>query len=274
MPALSRRHNVGASSAPSLLLTVLGELVLPTRRPAWTSALVEVLAGLGVEEKASRQALARTAAEGFIVAERDGRRVRWALTETGERLLSDGAERIYSFAKPQPAWDGRWLVLSVPVVSDRQLRHQLRTRLSWAGFGSPAPGLWVSANPHREAEAKQLLDDLGLAASTLSFTGPFAGIGTEQDLVNQAWNLRELAGHYTAFLAEFADAAPAPGLVTLLTQVRLVHEWRRFPFLDPQLPAELLPPDWVGARAGVVFRELHGAWHDEAQRHWHRLATL
>jgi phenylacetic acid degradation operon negative regulatory protein len=272
-PALTRRHNVGAASARSLLLTVLGEYVLPTGQPAWTSALVTVLTGLGVEEKASRQALARTASEGFIVAGRAGRRVRWQLTEPGRRLLTDGAERIYSFAAPTPSWDGRWLMVSVTVSEgQRRLRHQLRTRMTWAGFGSPAPSLWVSPNTHREAEAKQILGDLGLSDIALSFIGPFAGIGTQENLVDQAWNLRQLAQHYQAFLDEFADAHPAPGEETLLTQVRLVHEWRRFPFLDPQLPSELLPPDWIGTRAGVLFRQLHAAWHGEAQQHWHSLA--
>jgi phenylacetic acid degradation operon negative regulatory protein len=272
-PALTRRHSVGAGSARSLLLTVLGEYVLPGAQPAWTSALVAVLAGLGVEEKASRQALARTAAEGFIVAERAGRRVRWQLTEPGRRLLTDGAERIYSFAASTPTWDGRWLLVSVTVSEgQRQLRHQLRTRMTWAGFGSLAPNLWVSPNGHREGEAKQILVDLGLSDAALSFTGPFAGIGTQDNLVDQAWNLHHLAEHYQAFLDEFAGARPAPGQETLLTQVRLVHEWRRFPFLDPQLPTELLPLDWIGTRAAALFRDLHAAWQVQAQRHWRRLA--
>jgi len=67
-PSLSRRHSVGAASARSWLLTVLGEFVLPGDQPAWTSSLVAALAGLGLEEKASRQALARTAADGLIRA--------------------------------------------------------------------------------------------------------------------------------------------------------------------------------------------------------------
>src|SRR5262249_37219715 len=79
------------------------------------------------------------------------------------------------------------------------------------------------------------------------------------------WNLRELARHYRDFLAGFGRLRPAAGEPTLRAQLRLVHEWRRFPFLDPQLPAELLPPDWIGRRAGVLFRDRHRAWHAEAQ---------
>lgn len=272
--ALYRRHTVPATSARSLLLTVLGELVLPSNAPAWTAALVAVLGGLGVEEKAARQALARTAADGLIAAQRDGRRVRWRLTDSGRHLLTDGAQRIYTFARPQPAWDGRWLVLAVTVPErERRLRDRLRTRMAWAGFGSPAAYLWVSPNTHREAEAKQILGDLGLLDSALSFTGPLGAIGTEQTIVDEAWNLRELAGHYDDFLAEFAGRRPATADETLRTQIRLVHQWRRFPFLDPQLPRELLPADWIGHRAGAVFRQLHDFWHERAQRRWRELSA-
>jgi len=271
-PVMRRRHSLGGASARALLLTVLGELVRPAAAPAWTSSLLDVLTGLGLAEKAARQALARTATDGVIHAERTGRRVRWQLTGPGRRLLTEGAERIYSFAGQTSTWDGRWLILAVSVPeSRRKLRHQVRTRMTWAGFGSLAPNLWVSPNVDREAEAKQVLDEVGLAATTLSFTGPFAGIGVERNVVERAWDLRDIAGHYRAFLAEFAERRPAPGRETMLAQLRLVHEWRRFPFLDPQLPAELLPPDWIGIRAAALFRDLHAAWHAEAQRQWREI---
>ena len=65
-PALSRRRELGATSARSLLLTLLGEFVLPRAEPVWTQVLIDVLGGLGVEHKSARQALARTAAEGLL----------------------------------------------------------------------------------------------------------------------------------------------------------------------------------------------------------------
>src|SRR5690606_22701177 len=79
-PALSRRRELGATSARSLLLTVLGEFVLPRDEAVWTQVLIDVLGGLGVEPKSARQALARTAAEGLLVSDREGRRVRWSLS--------------------------------------------------------------------------------------------------------------------------------------------------------------------------------------------------
>jgi len=162
-PVLSRRREVGGGSARSLLMTILGEFVLPAARPVWTGTLVDVLAMLDVEEKSAWQALARTTGEGWLSSDRVGRRVRWHLTAPGRRLLVEGTERIYSFGSDDHDWDGRWLVLLISVPESlRDLRHTLHTRMSWAGFGTPTPGVWISPRTDAEADVRQVLADLAL----------------------------------------------------------------------------------------------------------------
>jgi len=271
-PALSRRRELGATSARSLLLTVLGEFVLPRPEPVWTQTLIDVLAELGVEQKSARQALARTAAEGLLVSDRSGRRVRWSLSASGRRLLTDGAARIYGFGTRTAAWDGRWLVLLVSVPeSRRQLRHRLRTQLAWAGLGSPTPGVWVTPDAAKQDEVARVIADLGLTAVSSSFVGPFGAIGAERDVVAQAWDLAGIEGAYAHFLAAFGSAAPATPAEVMTAQIHLVHAWRRFPFLDPSLPGELLPDGWAGARAAALFGTLHAQWDGPAVRHWRAL---
>lgn len=272
-PALSRRRELGAASARSMLLTVLGEYVLPRDEPAWTKVLVDVLGRLGVEQKSARQALARTAAEGLLTSDRAGRRVRWSLSESGRRLLTDGAARIYGFGAPAPPWDGRWLVLLVSVPEARRaLRHRLRTRLAWAGLGSPSPGVWISPDPGKQAEVRDVVADLELGGVTSSFVGTFGAIGEQAEMVAQAWDLAEVEQAYEEFIAEFGSARPAGPDEVMVRQVQLVHAWRRFPFLDPKLPGELLPRGWAGARAAELFDSRHGRWARQAQAHWSRLA--
>lgn len=267
-----RRRDTGAASARSLLLTVLGEFVLPRDAPAWTGALVPALAEVGVEEKAARQALSRTAAEGLLSSEREGRRVRWVLTPAGTRLLVQGTERIYGFGRRVEAWDGRWLVVAVSVPeAQRQLRHRLRTRLTWAGLGSPMPGLWVTPDVDKEKEVGAVVEDLGVEAH--SFTGPFGQIGDEQRVVTSAWALDDVERRYRDFLAGVRELSPSSPGDAFAAQVRLVQEWRRFPFLDPALPPELLPVTWPGGEAADAFHRLHDAWHADAQEHWELLCT-
>src|SRR5712691_3418360 len=194
-PTLSRRHAAGAGSARGLLFTVLGEFVLPTGGSAWTSAFVEVFSRLGVEEKAIRQALARTGADGWIRPERHGRRTRWLLTADGDRLLTEGTERIYAHPGSQPDWDGTWLLVLARVPeSDRSARHHLRTRLSWAGLGSAAPGVWLSTHAERISEIEDVLRHAGVTDRQI-FVAQHRG-GELESLVAQAWDLAAIEKQY------------------------------------------------------------------------------
>jgi phenylacetic acid degradation operon negative regulatory protein len=269
-----RRRAVGSGSARSLLLTILGEFVLPRAEPVWTGSLVAGLGDLGVEEKAARQALARTAADGVLRPDRVGRRTRWELSDHGQDLLRSGAARIFGFMRERRAWDGRWLVLAVTVPETRRsLRHRLRTRLTWVGMGSPTAGLWVVPDADRTEEVASIVADLGIGANAMSWVGPAAGIGDPHDLVAAAWTLDVVEQAYEEFVTRFSGQRVRTGREAFGAQVSLVQAWRRFPFLDPELPAELLDHDWPGPAAAALFHRCHERWHDAAQAHWDELAA-
>ncbi|MDT4984056.1 MAG: phenylacetic acid degradation operon negative regulatory protein [Pseudonocardiales bacterium] len=265
-PTMSRRHAAGSESARGLLFTVLGEFVLPHGGTAWTSALIDVLGRLEIEEKAARQALMRTAADGWLSAERIGRRTRWRLTDNAERLLTEGAERIYGFTGTAPRWDGRWLLVMARVPeTDRPARHLLRTRLAWAGFGSPAPGLWISTHTDRVDEVERVLEAAGVLADARIFRAEHVGGGESATMVGQAWDLAAIEQSYRDFLDEFESPNSADPLTR---QIDLVHSWRRFPWIDPALPRELLPARWSGRKAGQLFARRHARWSTEATARW------
>ena len=268
-PRLSRRNAAGAPSARGLLFTLLGEFVLPGDGVAWTSAVVAVFGRLGIEEKATRQALMRTAAAGWLDAEKIGRRTRWRLTASARRLLTDGAERIYSFSGPVEAWDGRWLLVTLRVPErDRRARHVVRTRLSWAGFGSLGGGLWISPHPDREAEVIQVLREAGVADDAHVFVATRAGVGDAREMVAAAWDLAVVEEHYEQFISGFRARVPPD---VLARHIEMVHAWRRFPSIDPALPRELLPARWSGLQAAQLFADRHEEWSPEACREWKRL---
>ncbi len=266
---MSRRHAAGAESARGLLFTVLGEFVLPGGGAAWTSAFIEVLGRLGVEEKATRQALMRTADDGWLVSERVGRRTRWRLTPSAVQLLTEGTERIYGFTGATTDWDGRWLMVLARVPeTDRPARHLLRTRLTWAGFGSPAPGVWISTHTERIDEVERLFAQTPAFDDARIFIAEHHGERDLTGMVHQAWDLRAIDAAYLEFLTEFSSAvAPAP----LERLVELVHSWRAFPWLDPNLPRALLPPTWSGENAARLFAERHATWSPDAAADWLRL---
>lgn len=267
-PALS------AGSARSLLLTVLGELVLPEDRPVWTSSLLYVLAGVGVETQTARQAIARGAAAGWIEAQRRGREVRWQITPTGRRLIERGAERVFSIGSDVPAWDGQWLIVVITIPQRKSaVRKRLYGALSWAGFGNPTPGVWLTPYSDRAAEIRGTVRDLGLRESTLSFVGRSVDVGlSDAEIVQRAWDLDGLADMYDELLKRYSELRPEPGDPVLFTHVEMVSHWQRFPFVDPQLPEELLP-DWIGRRAAALFEKLRAEWHDEAHARWREVVA-
>lgn len=269
-PTLSRRHAAGSASARGLLFTVLGEFVLPAGGTAWTSALIDVLGRLGVEEKAARQALMRTSADGWLTAERIGRRTRWQLTEAAERLLTDGAQRIYGFTGSRADWDGHWLVvLARAPETERPARHVLRTRLRWAGLGNPAPGMWLGPHAERAGEVRAVLAEAGTPDAHVFVAEHRAG--DIAGLVAQAWDLDAIAAEYDAFRDTFAIARRADPLAAT---AELVHAWRRFPWIDPELPDALLPRRWSGRAAAALFADRHARWAPRATESWRALNEL
>jgi phenylacetic acid degradation operon negative regulatory protein len=255
-----------------MLLTVLGEFVHPRAETVWTATLIEALGTLGVEEKSARQALTRTAAEDLLTSSRHGRRVLWRLTDEGSRLLEEGTRRIYGFMRERRPWDGRWLVLTVAIPeSRRQLRHRLRTRLTWLGLGSPTPGLWVTPDAGEEPAVHAVVRDLGLEHQAFAWVGPATAIGDENRLLEQAWDLGEVEQRYLEFLQDYEERQAESPRDAFLAQVQMVQDWRRFPFLDPDLPRELLDHDWPGPRAGAAFHNRHALWHRKAQAEWDRM---
>jgi phenylacetic acid degradation operon negative regulatory protein len=265
-----RRHSeVAGSSARSLLLTVLGSVVLPNAAAAWTSSLLSALDSVGVEERAARQAISRSAAAGWLVKDKQGRRVRWRLTERAQKVLGEGAGRIYTFGERQRSWDHHWLLVfaSIPEAR-RDLRYRLRVRLNWAGFGSLGWGIWVSPWTERESEALEVLESLGTDLGARSFVAAHGCIGDPGDLVRSAWELEHLAAAYRSFQQRHEHHEPATATEAMATTIALVHDWRRFPAMDPGLPPELLPPSWPGTAAARLFTEVHRRWYPVAQQRW------
>lgn len=270
-PILGLRQDAtaGVDTTRGLLLTILGEFVLPHDGRAWTQTLLELLRLLGVNDKAGRQALARMQQSGWLARDKVGRRVQWALTAQALRLLQPGARRIYEFGRGSRDWDGSWVVVLASVPErERHLRYRMTAGLNWAGFGSAGQGVWLSPWVEQERAAVALLTDLGIEATT--FRAELGDLGRPQSLASQAWDLAALRAQYTAFVAEtdqLVALAPA-GADAAAALALLVHRWRRFPFLDPDLPSALLPDDWPARAATERFTELRAALRPAALEWW------
>jgi phenylacetic acid degradation operon negative regulatory protein len=120
----------------------------------------------------------------------------------------------------------------------------------------------------RLEETREVIRELGLQDSTMAFVGTTVKMGiTDLEIVRRAWNLDEVAERYEQLIAKFSEARPAPGDDVLVEHLSLVDQWTQFPYMDPQLPHDLLP-DWIGRRAARTFVDLYRQWAPMAQDRW------
>jgi phenylacetic acid degradation operon negative regulatory protein len=181
-------------------------------------------------------------------------------------MLRTGYPRIFGFGDPW-TWGGQWLLLVVRVPErHRGLRDHLRTQLEWAGFGSLGGGLWITPRAERWAEARAAVED-GSEVEVLGFSATgMAEFGDPRLIVAQAWDLPAVGALYREFIDEFGSLRPKSDADVFRSQTSMVHAWRKFPFLDPELPEQLLPDDWPRDQARDLFRNRHRAWRAGAER--------
>lgn len=258
------------TSARSLLFTILGELVHPDPLPVWTASLLYVLKAAGFSEQASRQAIARGVAAGWMASERRGREARLRLTPELNRRFDEGERRVFAYnsADAEP-WDGRWLMVMISIPNEhRTARKRMYSALQWAGLGNPTPGVWLTPHTDRADEIARVVADLGLRESTLSVVGEPAAIGlSEAEIVRRSWDLTSVAATYEDLRARFRDLRPEPGDAALLAHLDLAGALRHFPFVDPQLPEALLPR-WVGRDVTRWSQQLSREWSEAAHARW------
>ena len=75
-----------------------------------------------------------------------------------------------------------------------------------------------------------------------------------------------MIAQYETFIAEFVHLRPKTPEDCFVAYVSLMSRWRLFPFIDPDLPAELLPKGWLRERAYTLFQDRRRRWFEPAQR--------
>lgn len=254
----------------SLLLTFLGDHLAERRIAVFSGSIIGALARVGVAEQATRSTLSRMVGRGLLERRREGRRAYFALTPRAEEILADGGTRIWRTGAVNTSADGQWTIIAFtfPDAWNRQ-RHDLRSKLGWAGFGPLQSGVWIA---HSELDVSALLDELGLAAHVKVFTAeprPPTDIG---QLIGEAFDLDAIASRYLDFVdrwdrREHRKASADPLALTL----RMTTEWLDIIRKDPRLPIAHLPADWPAVPAQKLFHELHQRHVADAEAAAHEL---
>jgi phenylacetic acid degradation operon negative regulatory protein len=261
-----------------LIVTVYG--LYARSGGGWLSvaALIRLLAELGVDEPAVRSAISRLKRRGILEARRQEGSAGYQLSAEALAILREGDARIFRRRRATLA-DG-WLlaVFSVP-EAERHRRHVLRSELTRLGFGMVAPGVWI-VPAHLDDATAQTLRRLRLDAYADLFHAEHLAFGDPAGKVRRWWDLDQLEHRYEAFIQAYEpvlrrwENGTDTEREAFSDYVRVVTDWRQLPYLDPGLPAELLPTGWVGLRATEEFFALRALLEEPARAFVRGVITL
>jgi phenylacetic acid degradation operon negative regulatory protein len=245
-----------------VILTFLGDHVYGRGICVSSASFIAAFARVGISEEATRSTLTRMVARGLLRRQRAGRRMYFGLTAVSAGVLRDGERRIWRSGVVNDGGDDRWTLIgfSMPESWQRQ-RHELRSRLAWAGFGPLQNGLWIAPG---EVDAERVVDGLGVSGVKVFSAEPRSPTDMHA-LVGDAYDLAGLGRRYHDFLRRWDQADPMPDAPDdLARSLLLLTGWLQIIRTDPRLPLRYLPDDWPAEKAQRVCHDLHERFRPEA----------
>ncbi len=277
-------------NARSALFDLYGDHLRDRGGRAPIAALVKMLAALEIAAPAVRTAVSRMVRQGWLDPVRLPSGPGYALTPRAVHRLDEAARRIYRDT-PQP-WDGGWHLLVIARVKERARRARLRAGLTYLGYAPLDETTWISPRVSPELDALLAAERVAADRFRATYEDDqCALVGRAWDLVTLgrsyerwlAWahdavrsaadlsgaNLpsEQSGGPRNEATEEVGGAGwsgkhgrasekgerPMSDERAFALRSSLVHEWRKFLFVDPGLPEQLLPEDWPGKAAAAFF---------------------
>lgn len=273
------RSQRGAHSQ-QLLSVLLGDYWFARAEPVPSAALVDLLGLFEVSAAGARGAIQRLAQRGFLVGSKAGRHTEYGVASMTRDII-DSHVRVLFLSHRVPEWDGTWTVVAYSVPENAAgTRRALRDQLRQLRFGALYDALWLRPGDATEA-VDTMLSRMPAALHPEQLT-VFANArlprGTDREAIAGAFHLHAQAAGYRQFLArwesvagrietegpeavlaEMSDSVGLPADEALRVRTSIMADWRTLRRRDPQLPDELLGPDYPLHRAFAVCAAVYDA---------------
>lgn len=250
----------------SLFFTLFGDYIIDHGGKVRASSLVKMMSEFGFSESAVRAGLFRLAQNGLVEVEKVGNQGHYTLSRLGLNHLRDGAQRVYRSGRHQ--WDGLWRVFVYNIAETRRdRRDELRRELQWHGLAPWAQSTWISPNPV-EPVLQELISEYLSEDTADVVVGSLKGDSFA--LVQRCWDINAIHRRYEEFIQEWkpyvGNFHHTADNTAFVRRIHLVHAYRKFLNIDPNLPDDLLPEHWIGYEAQRLFQQLHQQWTSKADR--------
>ena len=258
----------------SMIFTIYGDYIHHYGNKIWIGSLIRLLKEFGHNDQAARVAVSRMMKQGWLQSEKQDNRSYYFLTEQGISRIEEAGNRIFKLNPIE--WDGKWRVLMYTIPEEkRHIRDELRQELLWSGFGSFSNACWISPN-NLEKEVKLLIEKYDISEYVDFFISEYIGPKDNHTLVEKSWPLEQVVEKYEEFIIKYSKQFIANQEIIkrgemsdadcFVERTKLVHEYRKFLFIDPGLPKELLPENWNGTLAASLFNQYYQVLAEPASR--------
>ena len=259
------------------LLTLYGDYVRSGGVEIGIGSLIKLLGNFNISEQSVRSAVSRMCRAGLLKVRYEDMKNYYSITDEGHNLLEKGTQRI--FVRKNNQWDGSWSIVAYFVPEKRrEARDRLRMELSWMGYGPLNNATWIS--PYNlTKEVKDLADRLEIKEYIQVFHASNQEFADPKKIVSRCWDLGKIHERYANFISKYQ-----PKLANHVKRIRngenvepsecfverfnLIHEYRKLPFLDPDLPQELLPENWLRPQAASLFEQYHDSLTERANEYF------
>ncbi len=254
------KHGEGiimVSMEKAILCLLLREGEVPVER------LVKILRSFNESEASVRTSLSRLKKEEFIESKKSGKKASYSLTDLGKDTIT---LKEYKLLMRERYWDGRWHIVTFDIPERfRYSRDALRKKLLFLGYGTLHTSVMIS--PYDKGEdVKETVSESGIEEYVEFFSAQYKSDKNIKELVPKIWDLKWLEREYKNFISIYGEELEAlktsvgkgesvDPSYAFLKGIELNESFSRIISVDPHLPQELLPEDWIGFRAERVCDE-------------------
>lgn len=211
-------------------------------------------------ETSVRMGLSRGMQKGLVTSQKKNNEVYYRVTEEAVKWFSHWWHIMQRFEErnvlQQQDWNGTWSIVYSSGNCDQTVQA-----LNDNGYGTLGKHLFISPYNFNDKIAL-IAGQCNKDQSIVIFRSADINNKSSEEIIAKAWKIKELTSRYKKFIAElneisekFSDDNGNCG-----HELPILHSLGLKLFdimqLDPQLPVQLLPPDWPGSLAFTRFNLL------------------
>jgi len=157
------------------------------------------------------------------------------------------------FGWQKQSWDGKWRLVVFDIEEKRKyLRNKLRSKLKELGFGKLQRSIYISPYDLVE-DIYEWLKAENLLGDVLVLTAKHELMGQAEELAQKIWQIDKLEEKYSTLEQDIRLAKKEKKPEKIL---ELKNHYLEFLKIDPHLPFDLLPGNWVGERVKKLVAKL------------------